>query len=334
MAGLLGVWRVGSWRGLAPCAGVVAACAVLTAPTAAMAQGAGAAPGVKAPAKEAGLRVVVTVAPLKGIVESLLPPGSSVTVLMPPGRSEHGYEFTPKDLAAVGTADLVVYVGLNLETRLDEALAKHPREGRRAVGFAASVGITADPHEGHDHDGHVHDETCEHGVDPHVWLDPVLVGQFIPKVADAVHVAGAQRGLDEAALKEITKREGELRARVDAVDARWRKELAPFKGRAIVTHHNAFPRPAERYGLRVAAVIRGVENAEPTPAKIAEVVDAIKREQAAAIFVEPQYDASAAARIAKAAGVKVAKLDPIGNGDWFAMMEANLKSLTENLRAK
>lgn len=332
MAGLLG-----RWCGLAPCAGVVAACAVLVAPAASIAQGVGTAPSARAPAKETGLRVVVTIAPLKGIVESLLPPGSTVTVLMPPGRSEHGYEFTPKDLAAVGTADLVVYVGLNLEVRLDEALAKHPREGRRAVGFAESVGITAEAahdHEGHGHDGHVHDETCEHGVDPHVWLDPVLVGQFIPKIADAVHVAGAQRGLGEAALKDITKREVDLRARVDGVDARWRKELAPFKGRAIVTHHNAFPRPAERYGLRVAAVIRGVENAEPTPAKIAEVVDAIRKEKAAAIFVEPQYDARAAERIAKASGVKVARLDPIGNGDWFAMMEANLKSLTENLRAK
>ena len=49
---------------------------------------------------------------------------STVTVLMQPGKSEHGYEFTPADVAALATADLVVYVGLGLEGRIEATLKK------------------------------------------------------------------------------------------------------------------------------------------------------------------------------------------------------------------
>ena len=87
------------------------------------------------------LRAVVTVAPLKGIIEPLLPPGSTLSVLMPPGRSEHGYEFTPSDIAALAKADLVVYVGLHLEPRVAAALREHPVQGREVICFAEAVGL-------------------------------------------------------------------------------------------------------------------------------------------------------------------------------------------------
>src|SRR5436190_24294409 len=82
------------------------------------------------------LKVVVTIAPLKGLVEPLLPPGSTVTVLMQPGKSEHGYEFTPGDIAAMAKADLFVYVGLNLEGRVESTLKKQEAPKRQVVCFA------------------------------------------------------------------------------------------------------------------------------------------------------------------------------------------------------
>src|SRR5882757_8715144 len=78
--------------------------------------------GSRQPDKAAGLRAVVTIPPLKGLIEPLLPPGTTVTVLMQPGRSEHGYEFTPADMAAMARADVFVYVGLGLEGRIEATL--------------------------------------------------------------------------------------------------------------------------------------------------------------------------------------------------------------------
>ena len=137
-------------------------------------------------AREPGpLRVVVTIAPLAGLVHELLPAGSEVLILMAPGRSEHGYEFTPRELAGIGRADLVVSVGLSLEPKVAEFLHDHPSEARVEVCLADVLEIRspagADAESRHDH-SHDHD----HGpIDQHLWLDPVLMARAIPAASRA-----------------------------------------------------------------------------------------------------------------------------------------------------
>ncbi len=289
-------------------------------------------------------QAVVTVAPLQGLVKPLLPEGGELTTLMQPGRSEHGYEFTPGDLAKLAGADLVVYVGLGLEPKIAEWLAEHPDPSRRVVEFAQAVGIAADQsthetaHQGseiHGHADHVHDATCNHdhsGPDQHLWLDPVLVKQLIPAVQAAIQHALADRNAPDSVRNSVNAAAADLVTRIEAVDEEWRLSLAPLKGVSIVTHHNAFGRPAARYGFSVAEAIRTSEGAEPSPADLARIVASIKENRVKAIFVEPQFSPKVANRIAKAAKVKVATLDPLGDGDWFALMDANRKSIVENAK--
>lgn len=287
----------------------------------------------KVSVSEKRVSAVVTIAPLAGIVRALLPEGSEVTILMPPGRSEHGYEFTPKDLATIGKADLVVQVGLGLEPKVEQFLREHPSEGRAEVVLGKVLGIS-EGEESHEH--HAHDEhgNClhDHGVDPHVWLDPVLVAEAVPALAEAVIKAGARTkedltGATRAAQERLIKRLREL-------DAEYAEALKPFQGRAIVTHHAAWGRLASRYGLRIADVLRPAESSEPTPEQMASVVEALKRENVPAVFIEPQYDAKSARRIADQAGLPVKTLDPLGEGDYFAMMRSNLGVLVSALNRK
>jgi ABC-type Zn uptake system ZnuABC Zn-binding protein ZnuA len=221
-----------------------------------------------------------------------------------------------------------VYVGLGLEGKLEDVLAKQDLPRRQVVSFADAVGIKAE----HDHDHGDHaDHDHEHAVDPHLWLNPVLVDALVPALAQAVLNAEKQRGRDaEAVLQRLDAAALALRGRIDGVDKAWGEGLMPFRGQAVVTHHNAFSRPAERYGFKVAAVIKQFED-EPTPGDIAKVVSAIRAEGVKAIFVEPQYNPASARRIAELAGVKVGTLDPIGDGDWFALMQKNLDSLVEHM---
>ncbi len=297
--------------------------------------------GVRASAVEdAGIRVVVTIPPLKGLIEPLLPEGSTVTVLMPPGRSEHNYEFTPADMAEVGRADIVLYVGLGLEPQVMGFLDSHRSERRVDVCFAEAVGVHAegvDEHrEGTERETAHRDEADEHNhgdTDPHVWLDPVLVQRALPRLADAVGRALALGAPADAKAKaRLATSLDALIAKVGAVDGDYRKQLGPLKGSKIVTHHAAFGRLVERYGLVIAEVIRMSEGAEPTPGRIASIVKAVESEGVKVIFVEPQFNGAVAERIARAAGVKVGVLDPLGDGDWFAMMKGNLEALVKGLK--
>ncbi len=277
------------------------------------------------------LRIVVSVAPLVGIVKPLAPPGADLVTLVPPGRSLHGYEMSPAHLGAIAEADVLVYVGLGLEPSVERVLRSHASSTRRLVCFAKVAGVDGS----HDEHGHEHgEEEHEHAVDPHLWLDPELVARLIPAVAGEIE--GAMKSAGKLTVEEeYRQRDAKFRllADVEAIDQEYRERLEPFKGAAIVTHHNAFGRLAERYGLKIAAVIRPIESAEPTPARIAEAVDAIRREGARAVFFEPQYNAAAAEAIAKAAGVRSGVLDPEGRADWLGLMRSNLDSLTKLLGA-
>lgn len=282
------------------------------------------------------VRIVVSVAPLAGIVKPLAPPGANVVTLVPAGRSLHGYEMTPADLGAIAEADVLVHVGLGLEPALEDVLASHPSATRRVVCFAQAAGAAdaGGGHEDHEHAaGEEHeDHDHPHGADPHLWLDPELVSRLIPPLAEeieqAMRDAGRLTSVDEDRLRHA---KFDLMAEVDAINQEYAERLEPFRGAAIVTHHNAFGRLADRYGLKIAAVIRPIEGAEPAPEQIAAAVEAIRREGARAVFFEPQYNTAAAEAIAEAAGVPSGVLDPEGSADWAGLMRANLDSLTRML---
>lgn len=284
-------------------------------------------------AREPGpLRVVVTIAPLAGLVRELVPAGSEVSILMAPGRSEHGYEFTPRELAGIGRADLVVSVGLSLEPKVTEFLHEHPSATRIEVCLADVLEIHAAPGgeaEAEHDDSHAHEH--DHGpIDQHLWLDPVLMARAIPALSAAITRAAALPGVVAGPMPNYPV----LIAKIEALDADHVARLKPLAGRSIVTHHNAWSRLADRYGLKVAAVLRPIESAEPTPGQVAKCVDAIRGAGAGTIFVEPQFESVTARRVADAAGVRVAVLDPLGTGDWFAMMRGNLDALAGGLGEK
>ncbi len=288
------------------------------------------------PESEPTLRAVVSIPPLLGIVRPLLPKGSELTSVLPVGGSEHGFEVSPSSIAALARADLVVLVGMGLEPQIERALKANPREGREVIVFAEAVGAgAADGHADHAHDGHAdhaHDGHDHGAGDPHLWLDPELVGKLVAPLRDsiinAMRARGGMSGMQTVELKGAVRA---LEKQIVGVDGLHRERLAPFAGRGIVTHHNAFSRLAERYGLRIEAVLRQGETGEPTPATIAKVAGLAKSGRISAIFVEPQSNPAIARRISAETGVKVLTLDPLGQGEWASMMRTNLDALVEGL---
>lgn len=297
-------------------------------------------PETKAIASRPEIRVIVTIPPLVGLMQSIAPEGVKVTGLMQPGQSEHGYEFKPSDMNALAACDVVAYVGMGLEPGVAKFLAKGSSDRRRVVVLGEVLGLQkpGDAPEPHDHKAdekghhHDHDHDDHAGPDVHIWLDPVLVRQILPPLADAMKHAVAQRGTEWAgAEKEIDQKLEATLKKVDTLHEHFKSELAPFKGRSIVTHHAAFGRLAARYDIKIAEVIRHFESAEPTPGQLDEVIKAIREQNVKTIFVEPQFNAKAAQRIADTAKVRLGHLDPLGDGDWFKLMETNLHELVQGL---
>lgn len=276
------------------------------------------------------LRVVVSVPPMAEFVRRLAPE-AEVHVLIRPGQSCHAFELRPSDVAAVRKADMVVLVGLGLEQQAQGVFDRHAR-GADVWTFADAVGLK-DEHAGHDHAGHDHSD-CEH-TDSHLWLDAGLVMSALPSLAETIAKAAEAESLTGegggSAADAIASRRDALATEIKACDDEIARELEPIKGAAMVSHHDSFGRFAERYGLTVACVIRPIATSEPSPDQISGTLEAIKRENARAIFVEPQFSPEAAKRIAGLAGVRVGSLDPVGNEDWFALMRSVAGEISRTL---
>lgn len=309
------------------------------------------APAQSAPAPTAApLRVVVTIPPLLWPVRALI--GSpaddaipaEVSLILRPGLSEHGFELTPSQMRDLQRADIVVMAGHGLEPRVAALVGRSAEQTphRAVVTLEGLTEVIAADHD-HEHCEHEHDHDHDHehdhperpAVDPHLWLDPIAMKHFVARVADSLRAAvDRSDSTDEqkAALKRaVNLRLVEAQAACDRIDAEYARALAPLRHRAIVTHHNAYAYLCKRYNLTVAAVIRPVESVEPTPGDVMKAVSAIRDQKAGAVFIEPQFPAGVAKRIADAAGVKLETIDPLGDGDWPALMRANLSALLRGL---
>lgn len=273
--------------------------------------------------------VLVEVSPLVSLVRPLVAEGVEVRSIVPPGSSPHGYQLTPADARAMARASMVVMVGPVLEPAITRAVARQV-DPERVFSVGRALGMETG--DGHDHSGHDHGDDahthCDHepGSDPHLWLDPELMAAMMEVLPGALAVHGL--AAEDAPARAATVRDEAL-----AINSEYRERLAGFSGRAIITHHDAFRRVADRYGIVIAQVVRPVATVEPTPGDLTRVRDAVHEYGVGAIFVEPQFPDALPRRIAALLGLQVHALNPESSEDWAGMMRSNLDALVAGLSA-
>lgn len=234
----------------------------------------------------------------------------------------HDYQLQTRDMVTLEGADALIINGGGMEQFMDKVSAQQPD----LPVINASEGIDMLPGSGeHEHAGH------EHGLyNAHVWLDPSLAIRQVQNIADGLAAA------DAAHAEAYQQNAADYEARLEALDAELKAQLAPLAGSAIVTFHEAFAYFAEAYGLEVAGVIANDAGEEPSTRQIAETCDMVKARGVKALFVEPQYPTKSAETIARETGAGVFTLDPVVSGDgspesYENAMRENARVLTEAL---
>lgn len=295
-------------------------------------------------------RVAVSIFPLWDIVRRVAGDRVDVILVLPPGRSEHSYDPTPKEMAQVAKAKLGLSVGLGMDGWLEKIVRgaagndvpivqlgpnANPRKmtaeevGEEAVEEATEKKDKPDEHhDHHDHDekGHDDHEHHHHGAeDPHFWLDPQRMKMVVPTIVSALEKldAGGAEGYKSRG-KAVEADLDKLHAAIEAKSKAWTKKT-------IVTFHGSMGYYAERYGLRIAAVIEPFPGKEPTARYVNDVLGAITKSQAAALFSEPQLDRKPAQVIADQAKLPLFELDPIGGSAGVETYEKLLEKNTDTL---
>ncbi|MGI5168449.1 metal ABC transporter substrate-binding protein [Spirillospora sp. CA-253888] len=276
--------------------------------------------------------------PMAWLAERVGGDDAAVSTLTKPGAEPHDLELTPKQIGALGKADLTLYVK-GLQPAVDDAVAKHAKgKGLDAAGtvkLLPAPGEDEHAHEGHEHEHgeeHGHEEEHGHdhgdaGHDPHLWLDPSRMATVATALGDRLAAADA----DHAA--GYRSRAAALAKELNGLDQEFKTGLASCKRKTIVTAHAAFGYLADRYGLKQISIAGVDPTSEPSPKRLAELTGEVRSSGATTVFTESLVSRKVADTLAREAGVRTAVLDPVegikegSSENYLTVMRANLKTL-------
>jgi zinc transport system substrate-binding protein len=240
----------------------------------------------------------------------------SVRNLTPPGVEPHDLELTPDGVEAIAEADLVVYVGGGFQPAVEDALAGLDSTRQ----FDALVG--EDLLQGENEEG-------EQAADPHIWLDPLI----LDSIAD--ETAARLSELDPDRAEMFSENAARLQSELRQLDEEFSTGLAHCRSHEIVTSHAAFGYLAARYDLEQVSISGIDPEAEPTPARLAEVATFVQEHHVTTIFFEELAPPDLAETLARETGARTDVLSPLETppeqGDYLSEMRLNLKRLESAL---
>jgi zinc transport system substrate-binding protein len=165
--------------------------------------------------------------------------------------------------------------------------------------------------------------------DPHFWLDPLRLAEV------ARDVGAALTDLDTAAAEDVEARVARVESTLAALDAEYATALAGCRGATLVTGHEAYGYLAERHGLRQVGIAGIDPTVEPSPARLREVAETVRRTGARTVFFDAAASQATAAALADDLGVTTDVLHPLERvapgEDYLDLMRQNLSALHQGL---
>ncbi|MBS3950942.1 MAG: zinc ABC transporter substrate-binding protein [Peptococcaceae bacterium] len=284
------------------------------------------------------LKVVTTLFPQYDFVRQIAGDKVDVSLLLPPGVESHAYEPSPRDIVDVQKAAVFIYTGKNMEPWAEKII--QASQGKLLI-IDSSKGIELmdedDDHEepdGDDENEHGHD-----GEDPHIWLNPIYAQKMVDNIVAGLAQADAKNA-------ELYRSNGDVyKQKLQVLDDKFLETFAQAKTKQIIyAGHFAFGHFATRYGLEHISPYTGfAPDAEPTPQRIAELIENVRDSIRKVIYYEELVDPKVAKVIAEQTGAKmlllhaahnVSKEDLSSGITYLEIMEGNLQKLQEGFSGK
>jgi len=275
------------------------------------------------------LKVVTTLYPLYDFARVVGGDAVEVSLLLPPGVEPHSFEPRPEDMMTVAKADIFIFTNSGMEPWAEKLLGGVTKNGKPVK---VEAGQGARYTNAADSTGHGHKEVAK---DPHIWLDIANAMQMVDNIANALSAG------DPAHQETFRANAALYKSRLKKVDDRFRTELANCATREFIHGgHFAFTYLAERYNLRYLSAYGVSADSEPSPKKIMELIDTIRRHRLKAVFFEELLSPAVAKSVAEDTGATLLKLHGIHNitrqeldskTSYIELMEQNLAALRTGL---
>ncbi|MFZ5944579.1 MAG: metal ABC transporter solute-binding protein, Zn/Mn family [Bacillota bacterium] len=251
------------------------------------------------------------------------------------GVDPHSWEPTPEDLVDLEKAHILFCSGVGMEEWVGNITAAINSKELAVLSVTQDIHLLSDEGEVNEKHEELHHDEHNRDLDPHVWLDPINCIIISRNIKEAV----IEKDPDNKEYYENNYKQ--LLADLNKLDSDFKSGLNNIKKKEFVVNHAAFGYLAKRYGLTQIPVMGINPHTEPTPTKMIEIVELLRKNNLNCIFTETIINSKAAEVLAKEAGIKTRILNPLGNltkediqagKDFLNIMYENLEALKSALQ--
>ncbi len=277
---------------------------------------------------KADIKVVASIKPIHSLASYLMDGVGKPDLIVDGYASPHGFAMKPSHAKMLQNADLIFWVGEDLENFLEKPLKSIAKKAEK-IELIEIKGLTKlefrerNIFEGHDDHGHKedkHDDHKEHGHkedkhddhhehahgehDPHIWLDPmnakVILNEMVEHLIenDPKNASKYKSNLKKA-LKDIDKLNKDVK-----------KELS--KSTASIVFHDAYQYFEKRYGVNILGAFTVNTDVMPGAEQLTEIREIIEHDKVTCVFSEPQFNPDIIKAVAKDMNIKTGVVDPLG----------------------
>jgi len=274
------------------------------------------------PAK-ADIKVVASIKPIHSLASYLMDGVGKPDLIVDGYASPHGFAMKPSHAKMLQNADLIFWVGEDLESFLEKPLKSIAKKAEK-IELMEIKGLNKlefrernifEGHDDHGHDEHKehghkedkHDDHHEHAHgehDPHIWLDPMNAKVILKEMAEHL-IENDQKNAStyKANLKKALKD-------LDKLTKKVKSELnKDFKS---IVFHDAYQYFEKRFDVNVLGAFTVNTDVLPGAEQLSEIREIIEHDKVSCVFSEPQFNPDIINAVAKDMNIKTGVLDPLG----------------------
>ncbi|MET3523687.1 MULTISPECIES: zinc ABC transporter substrate-binding protein AztC [Mesorhizobium] len=222
----------------------------------------------------------------------------SITTIVGPDGDAHVYEPSPADAVAMAGADVVLVNGLHFEGFLQRLV---DASATKAAIVTLTKDVTPIDFKPEFADADAAEGAGKTVTDPHAFQSIANARIYVKNIAEAFCAADSEGCVGyqtnaAAYTKKLDALEGEVKAAIQSI---------PEEKRVVITSHDAFGYFEHEYGLTFLAPQGISTDSEPSAADVAKLVNQVKQDKAAAMFIENITNPRLIEQIASETGIKV-----------------------------
>ena len=259
----------------------------------------------------ANAKVISSVKPIGFITEAIVSGVTDTDIILPDGASPHTYYLKPSDLAKLKSAELVIWVGKDMEAFMPTILKSIDKQKQIELMTVPEIkSLLRTSHDEHEQeDAHSHDEVSQghHGeYDEHIWLSPKIAKIIAQSIHDRLITLYPDKStlIDENLDEFITK--------LTETEQNIAKKLITVQNRGYFVFHDAYGYFEAQFGLKKLGSFTINPAVQPGVQKVYAIQQELKDHQAVCVFREPQFSPAVIEKIVSGTDVRIGELNPLG----------------------